>query len=114
MGEDSILSQIVEFFRELVASLGDGYLFFGGPWDIVRYVIDIIFVTMLFFWIIMFLRQTRAWQLIKGIILILAFVLLCSFMGLQMVGFLFNRLLYVFAFFFIILFSRSSGELLRL
>jgi len=105
MGEDSILSQIVEFFRELVASLGDGYLFFGGPWDIVRYIIDIVFVTMLFFWIIMFLRQTRAWQLIKGIILILFFVILCSFLGLQMVGFLFNRLLYVFAFFFIILFQ---------
>ena len=40
MGEDSIFLQIVEFFKELVASLGDGYLFFGGPWDIVRYIVE--------------------------------------------------------------------------
>ena len=126
MGEESIFSQIVEFFRELIASLGDGYLFFGGPWDIVRYVIDIIFVTFLFYWLIMFIRQTRAWQLIKGIGLILAFVVFCSFLGLQMVGYIFNRLLYVFAIFFIILFQpefrraletvglRSSGSIKEL
>ncbi len=123
MGEDSIFLQIVEFFRELVASLGDGYLFFGGPWDIVRYIVDIVFVTFLFYWIIMFIRQTRAWQLIKGIGLILAIVIFCSILGLQMVGYLFNNLIYVFAVFFIILFQpefrraletvglRSSGSI---
>ena len=113
MGDSSIFSQIIEFFRELVASLGDGYLFFGSPLDIIRYVVDIILVTFLFYWIILFIKQTRAWQLIKGIILILVFILICSFMGLQMVGFLFNRLLYVFAFFFIILFQPEFRRVLE-
>ena len=113
MGDGSIITQIFEFFRELVASLGDGYLFFGSPWDIIRYIVDIAFVTFLFYWIILFIRQTRAWQLIKGIILILGFVLICSFIGLQMVGFLFNRLLYVFAIFFIILFQPEFRRVLE-
>ncbi|MBR2522857.1 MAG: diadenylate cyclase [Clostridiales bacterium] len=105
MSEGSIFSQIIEFFRELVASLGDGYLFFGSPWDIFLYIIDITIVAFFFFWIMVFIRQTRAWQLIKGIIIILAAVLACSVLGLQMVSFLFNRLLYVFAILFIILFQ---------
>ena len=71
MGEGSIFSQIIEFFRELVASLGDGYLFFGSPWDIFLYIIDITIVAFFFFWIMVFIRQTRAWQLIKGIVIIL-------------------------------------------
>ena len=113
MNDESILSQIIEFFRELVASLGEGYLFFGSPFDIVRYIIDVAIVTFLFYWMLLFIRQTRAWQLIKGIVLILFAVLLFSVFGLQMVNFIFNRLLYVFAIFFIILSSRSSDVYLR-
>jgi len=113
MGDSSVFSQLIEFFRELVASLGDGYLFFGSPWDIVRSLIDIAFVTFLFYWILLFIRQTRAWQLIKGILLVLAGVLVCSLLGLQMVSFLFNRLLYVFAFFFIILFQPEFRRVLE-
>ncbi|SCW39271.1 TIGR00159 family protein [Ruminococcaceae bacterium YRB3002] len=113
MGQDSIFTMIVEFFRELVKSLGDGYLFFGGPLDIIRYVLDIAFVTFLFYWMMLFLRQTRAWQLVKGIVLILVFVALCSILGFQMVGFLFNRLLYVIAFFFIILFQPEFRRVLE-
>lgn len=113
MNDESILSQIIEFFRELVASLGEGYLFFGSPFDLVRYIIDIAIVTFLFYWIILFIRQTRAWQLIKGIILILLAVLLFSVLGLQMVNFIFNRLLYVFAIFFIILFQPEFRRVLE-
>ena len=101
----SFISQIFEFIGELFNSLDKGTLFFGSVWDFIRYLVDIILVTFLFYTLLMFIRQTRAWQLIKGIVLILVFVAFCGLIGLDMVGFLFNRLLYVIAILFVVLFQ---------
>ena len=105
MGSFSIVDDIFEFITELIKSLKDGYLFFGSKWDLIRYAADIIIVSFLLYWTLLFIRQTRAWQLIKGIILILMFVVVCGLFGLDMVGFLFNKLLYVFAILFIVIFQ---------
>lgn len=105
MSNTSIISQIFEFLGELFNSLDKGTLFFGSLWDFIRYTIDIALVTFLFYTILMFIRQTRAWQLIKGIVFVLVFVAFCGLIGLDMVGFLFNRLLYIVAILFVVLFQ---------
>lgn len=105
MSNTSIISQIFEFLGELFNSLDRGTLFFGSLWDFIRYTIDIALVTFLFYTILMFIRQTRAWQLIKGIVFVLVFVAFCGLIGLDMVGFLFNRLLYIVAILFVVLFQ---------
>ena len=105
MSNSAFISQILEFINELIKSLAQGTLFFGSPWDFVRYTADILLVTFLFYTILLFIRQTRAWQLIKGIVLILIFVMFCGVMGLDMVGFIFNRMLYVIAILFVVLFQ---------
>ena len=101
----SFISQIFEFIGELFNSLAKGTLFFGSVWDFIRYALDIILVTFLFYTVLMFIRQTRAWQLIKGIVLIIIFVAFCGLIGIDMVGFLFNRLLYIIAILFVVLFQ---------
>ena len=101
----SLLEQVKSFFNEFFQSLEGGSLFFGGPWDLVRYTFDIIIVAVFFYWIMLFLSQSRAWQLIKGIILIIFIVLLSNFFGLEMVGFLFNKSLVLLATLFIIIFQ---------
>ena len=105
MSTTSFISQIFEFLGELFNSLDKGTLFFGSVWDFIRYAVDIVLVTFLFYTLLMFIRQTRAWQLIKGIVLILVFVAFCGVVGLDMVGFLFNRLLYIVAILFVVLFQ---------
>lgn len=105
MSNSAFISQIIEFVKELFNSLDRGTLFFGSPWDFIRYIIDILLVTFLFYSLLLFIRQTRAWQLIKGIVLILIFVTLCGVLGLDMVGFIFNRMLYVVAILFVVLFQ---------
>ena len=105
MSTTSLISQIFEFLGELFNSLDKGTLFFGSFWDFIRYAVDIVLVTFLFYTLLMFIRQTRAWQLIKGIVLILVFVAFCGVVGLDMVGFLFNRLLYIVAILFVVLFQ---------
>lgn len=101
----SIIEQIIDFIQELFQSIIHGYLFFGSGWDMVRYCLDILLVTVLFYWILVFIQQSRAWQLIKGILLIVGLVLVCGLLGFEMVGFVFNKLLYVFAFLFIVIFQ---------
>ena len=88
-----MFENFTDFIREVFSSLDSGYMFFGGPLDLVRYVIDILLVTFVLYSILRIIRDTRAWQLLKGVLLILAFVLVCSFLGLEMVGFIFNKLL---------------------
>ena len=105
MSNATFISQIIEFVNELIKSLASGTLFFGSFGDFIRYTIDIGLVTILIYSILLFIRQTRAWQLIKGIVLILIFVSFCGIMGLDMVGFIFNRLLYVVAILFVVLFQ---------
>ncbi|MBQ4271191.1 MAG: diadenylate cyclase [Clostridiales bacterium] len=113
MGSNSIITQIIDFIVELIQSMDSGYLFFGSALDIVRYTIDIILVAVLFYWIMIFIKQTRAWQLIKGIVLILLVVLICGLFGLEMVGFIFNKLLYVLAILFIVLFQPELRRVLE-
>ena len=102
MGSDSIIAQLIDFVVEMLNSLSSGSIFFGSTIDVIRYAIDIFLVAALFYWILLFVKQSRAWQLIKGIVLILLFVLMCGLFGLEMIGFIFNRLLYVVAILFIV------------
>ena len=94
-----------DFVSEIFSSLDSGYMFFGSPLDLIRYAIDIILVTFLLYNILRILRETRAWQLLKGVMLILVFILFCSFLGLEMVGYIFNRLLYIVAILFVVIFQ---------
>lgn len=105
MANDSYITRIIDFIVELFKSFKSGYLFFGSTADVIRYAIDIILITFLFYWVLLFIKQSRAWQLIKGIILILGFVIICGLFQLDMVGFIFGRLLYVFAFAFVVIFQ---------
>lgn len=100
-----MFENFTDFIREVFSSLDSGYMFFGGPLDLVRYVIDILLVTFVLYSILRIIRDTRAWQLLKGVLLIMAFVLVCSFLGLEMVGFIFNRLLYIIAILFVVIFQ---------
>lgn len=113
MGSDSLITQIIDFIFELINSFSSGSVFFGSTLDVIRYAIDIFLVAALFYWILLFIKQSRAWQLIKGIILILLFVLMCGLFGLEMVGFIFNKLLYVFAILFIVLFQPELRRVLE-
>lgn len=113
MGSDSLITQIIDFIVELFNSFSSGSVFFGSTLDVIRYAIDIFLVAALFYWILLFIKQSRAWQLMKGIILILMFVLMCGLFGLEMVGFIFNKMLYVFAILFIVLFQPELRRVLE-
>ncbi len=102
---NGVIAPIVDFIRELFAGLNSGLLFFGGPADIVRYVVDILLITFVIYYLLRVLRETRAWQLLKGALLIVIITMVCGIFGLEMVGFIFDKILYVVAVAFVIIFQ---------
>jgi len=91
LGND-VMAEIINFVREIFTGFNSGILFFGGPIDILRYVIDILLIAFLIYNMIRILRETRAWQLLKGVLLIVIVAMFCSLLGLEMVGFIFNKI----------------------
>ncbi len=103
--DNGVMAEIVDFFREIFTGLSSGVLFFGGPIDIFKYVIDILLITVILYNMIRILRETRAWQLLKGVLLIVIIAMICSLLGLEMVGFIFNKILYIVALAFVVIFQ---------
>lgn len=108
-----IIAKFVDFIEELYRSLNNGYLFFGSVGDLVRSLCDILLVAFLIYWALVFIKQSRAWQLIKGIIILYVFAFVCSLFGLQMVGYLFSNFLYILAFMIIVIFQPELRRILE-
>lgn len=100
-----LLSKIGEFFRELKYSLSDGLLFLGGPLDILIAILDIVITTLIIYYILLLLRDSRAWQLLRGVILIVVFALVAGLIGLNTIGFMLSRTISILAIALIVIFQ---------
>ncbi len=105
MNTGDLLTGFGQFFRSLLNDLTSGLLFFGGPIDIVAAFLDIFATALVVYYILRLLRDSRAWQLLKGLLMIVAFALVCSLFGLTTVGFLLNNTISVFAIAFVVIFQ---------
>lgn len=100
-----LMSGMGQFFKDLFQDVANGLIFFGGPLDIVIAAFDVLITTFVVYYILRLLRDSRAWQLLKGLILIIAFALAGSLAGLTTVGFLLNNTISVLAIAFVIIFQ---------
>jgi diadenylate cyclase len=102
---ENILQDILNFFSDLFENLRNGVLFFGNPLDILLALIDILITTLAVYFVLKLIRDTRAWQLLKGIILIIVFSQIFSIIGLQTIGFILTNTLSVLAIAFVVIFQ---------
>lgn len=70
---------------------------FASPWDIIRSLIDIGIVAYVFYRLLGLIRGTRAEQLLKGLVLLLVFTVIASYLELDMVNWLVEKLWILFA-----------------
>jgi uncharacterized protein (TIGR00159 family) len=105
MNSSDILTNLAQFISDLFRDLTSGLLFFGGVLDITVAVLDILATALVVYYVLKILRDSRAWQLLKGLILIVAFAVFCSVIGLTTVGFLLNNTLSVLAIAFVVIFQ---------
>ncbi len=105
LNNSDILTNFGQFITNLFQDLTSGLLFFGGPLDIVVAVVDILATSLVIYYVLKILRDSRAWQLLKGLILIISFAIICSVAGLTTVGFLLNNTISVLAIAFVVIFQ---------
>jgi len=91
---------IKELFNNFI-----GYLGITGPLSIIRAIIDISIVTYAIYKIIKLVRETRAWQLIKGIIVILIAAELSKLLKLNTVAYILSNTISILAFAMVVLFQ---------
>ncbi|NLL06486.1 MAG: TIGR00159 family protein [Clostridiaceae bacterium] len=64
-----------------------------GPWDLVKTIVDISIVSYAIYKIATLVRETRAWQLIKGILFILIASKLSDILGLRTIAFILRMII---------------------
>lgn len=90
--------------RDLINNFA-GYIGLKDPLSIIRAIVDISIVSYLVYKLIVLVRETRAWQLIKGILLILAATELSKILGLKTINFILQNSLSVLTLGAIVLFQ---------
>lgn len=81
------------------------YIGFSSPMDVIRTIVDISIVAYAFYKLVMLAKETRAWQLIKGIIFIIAAAKLSDILGLKTIAFILNSTIQYVAFALVVLFQ---------
>ncbi len=90
--------------RELIMQVGE-FLGLEGPLDIIRMVVDIGLVSFLVFKLIQLVRETRAMQLVKGILFIVIGANLSRVFGLSTIAFLLEGMIQLLGFGLLIVFQ---------
>ncbi|MEA1961661.1 MAG: diadenylate cyclase CdaA [Bacillota bacterium] len=70
---------------------------FASPWNIIRSLLDIAIVAYVFYRILRLIKGTRAEQLLKGLIFLLVFSVIVSYLQLEMLNWLLEKLWIIFA-----------------
>ena len=99
------LNEIVNFFA--------AYIGFSGPMDLIRAIVDISIVAYAVYTIVKLVKETRAWQLIKGILIILVISYVSGFLGLRTVKFLFDNSIQVISIAIVVLFQPELRRVLE-
>ncbi|NLM75929.1 MAG: TIGR00159 family protein [Clostridiaceae bacterium] len=81
------------------------FLGLSGPWDILRMIVEISLVSYAVYKVIQLVRETRALQLVKGLLFILIFSWMSKLLGLKTIAYLLQSALQIFGFSLIVLFQ---------
>jgi len=82
-----------------------GYVGFDSPLSIIRAVVDIGIVTYAIYKLVILAKETRAWQLIKGLMFIFLSYWISSLLGLRTIAYLLNNTVSIIAFAIVVIFQ---------
>ena len=66
-----------------------------SPWRVVVLILDIAIVSLLVFYIVKILRQTRAKQIVKGILMLVLLVIMAKIFNMVILNFILTNFIYV-------------------
>lgn len=103
-GVNNLLDAIAQNFKSIIDFLSV-YIPFREPLETLKSVVDISIVSYVIYKLIQLVKETRAWQLIKGIIVILIVAFLSEMLQLRTLAYLLNRTIEIAGFALVVLFQ---------
>lgn len=100
-----VIDDIVAFFRRFANGMFSGLFAFGSVWDIIRTVIDLSICSVVFYFVLVLVRDTRAWQLLKGLIFVVGISLFSDLLGLQTMKYILSSTLSILAIALLVIFQ---------
>lgn len=91
-------------FKDIISYIMN-FLDLSGPFDLIRMLVELSLVSYIVYKVIQLVRETRAMQLVKGLLFILILSKLSEIIGLKTVAFLLQGTIQLFGFGMIVLFQ---------
>jgi diadenylate cyclase len=91
-------------FQSIIAFLS-GYLGIESFWDIIRTLLDIGIVAFLFYKLMLLLRDSRAWQIVKGVIIVFVVSIVADFAGFRTISYIINLILQILPVLIVVIFQ---------
>lgn len=89
------------------------YLGIENFWDVIKTIIDIGLVALLFFALMRILRDSRAWQIVKGIIIILVVSIATDLLGLTTLSYIIRMIVNVLPVLLVVIFQPEIRKALE-
>jgi len=99
-----LLDALAQNFK-IVINFLSVYIPFKEPLEILRSFVDISIVSYLIYKLIQLVKETRAWQLVKGIIVILIVAMLSELLKLRTLAYILNRTIELAGFALVVVFQ---------
>jgi diadenylate cyclase len=101
----------LEFFNDININLEEliknytAYFGFDSPFAVIRAIIEIGLVSYGVYKLIVLVKETRAWQLIKGIVFILLAAWVSRLLGLKTIWYILDKTIYIIGFALVVIFQ---------
>jgi len=95
-----ILNSVKTFFENYSI-----YFYFDTVWQVLKTIVDILAVSYIVYKVLMITRETRAWQLIKGIFFVLAAARVSELLGFSMLQYILDHTIQYIALAIIVVFQ---------
>lgn len=99
-------------FQNIIQYLSS-YLGIENFWDIIKTIVDLGLVALLFFALMRFLRDSRAWQIVKGIIVILVISIVTNLLGLTTLSYIIGMIVNVLPVLLVVIFQPEIRKALE-
>lgn len=106
------MSSILEWFNKIIVFLSEYFMIttFG---ELIKAIIEIVLISVVIYKVISLVRDSRAWQLLKGVMIILFIAWAAGMFGLDTISFLLNNVFQLLAFALIVVFQDELKKILE-
>lgn len=106
------MEKILDWFNRIIVFLSEYFMIYSFG-DLIKNIIEILLIAIVIYKIIELVRDTRAWQLLKGVLLIALVAWSASVFGLDTISFLLNNMVQLLAFALIVVFQDELKKILE-